>query len=179
MAVAIRQRKASGLIIANFMVRNVQQNAEAIHAAKISIQHAVDCVYAQLPNDIEMRLHLCKANGCHELVIRDTEGFCSRHRAQKYHKKSQNPINDNNNDNNNNNNNIDKNDDNTIIKKDKTMKKNIDKLDDVDKKQIKSQSPSFSHNSTVSLSDPFFFLLALFFKNNYFDIYRQIFLHQL
>ena len=36
-----------------------------------------------------MKLHLCKARDCQELVIRDTEGFCSRHRAQKYHKKSQ------------------------------------------------------------------------------------------
>lgn len=37
-----------------------------------------------------MKLHVCKAKECQELVIRDTEGFCSRHRAQKYHKKSHN-----------------------------------------------------------------------------------------
>ena len=50
--VAIRQRKASGLIIANFMVRNVEQNAQALHAAKSSIQQAVDAVYARLPDNV-------------------------------------------------------------------------------------------------------------------------------
>eukprot|EP01083_Nonionella_stella_P035700 97364_1 len=88
--VAVRQRRASGLIIANFMVRNVSQNAKAIHTAKSSIERAVDNVYCQLPHNIAMRLHLCKSHQCQELVIRDTEGFCSRHRAQKYHKKNQN-----------------------------------------------------------------------------------------
>ena len=85
--VAIRQRKASGLIIANFLCRNVEQNAEAIHSAKSSIQNAVDAVYAGLPPTISMKLHLCKAHECRELVIRDTEGFCSRHRAQNITKK--------------------------------------------------------------------------------------------
>ena len=50
--VAIRQRKASGLIIANFMVRNVEQNAQALHAAKSAIQQAVDAVYARLPDNV-------------------------------------------------------------------------------------------------------------------------------
>ena len=50
--IAVRQRKASGLIIANFLARNVGQNAEAIHTAKTSIERAVDAVFAQLPEDV-------------------------------------------------------------------------------------------------------------------------------
>ena len=84
--VAIRHRKESGLIVANFVIRSVQQTEECIHSAKISIEEAVDLVKSALPEQVEMEMHLCRVDGCQELVIRDTEGYCSRHRAQKYHK---------------------------------------------------------------------------------------------
>lgn len=84
----VRHRKESGLIVANFIMRSVKQTSENIHSAKLLIEKAIDLVKSILPNYITMQMHLCKINKCKELVIRDTEGYCSRHRAQKYHRKS-------------------------------------------------------------------------------------------
>jgi len=86
--VAIRHSQRSGLIVANFVIRNVAQTADTIHSAKMDIERAVDEVKGKLPTECEMKMHLCSISGCKELVIRDTEGLCSRHRAQNYHKKN-------------------------------------------------------------------------------------------
>lgn len=86
--VAIRHSQRSGLIVANFVIRSVAQNADSIHAAKMDIERAVDRVKAKLPTECVMKMHLCSVPNCKELVIRDTEGYCSRHRAQKYHKRN-------------------------------------------------------------------------------------------
>eukprot|EP01083_Nonionella_stella_P083853 231932_1 len=85
---SVRHRKESGLIVANFVIRSVQQTPDCIHSAKIRIEEAVDEVKNKLPEEVHMHMHLCQVNKCRELVIRDTEGYCSRHRAQKYHKKN-------------------------------------------------------------------------------------------
>ena len=84
----VRHRKESGLIIANFIMRKVEQTSASIHSAKKQIESAIDCVIAHLPQCIKMEMHLCKVANCKELVIRDTEGYCSRHRAQKYHSQT-------------------------------------------------------------------------------------------
>jgi len=86
--VAIRHSQRSGLIVANFVIRSVAQNADSIHSAKMDIERAVDEVKGKLPPECQMKMHLCSIAGCKELVIRDTEGYCSRHRAQKYHKRN-------------------------------------------------------------------------------------------
>ena len=78
----VRHRKESGLIVANFIIRNVPQTSENIHYAKSEIEKAIDIVMNKLPFNISMQMHLCKVPECKELVIRDTEGWCSRHRAQ-------------------------------------------------------------------------------------------------
>jgi len=87
--VSIRHRKESGLIVANFVVREVKQNLQNVHNAKLNIQKAAKVLKDILPTDkCKMEVHVCKINDCREIVIRDTEGFCSRHRAQKYHRKT-------------------------------------------------------------------------------------------
>ena len=35
-----------------------------------------------------MENHTCFIDGCKGIVIRDTEGHCSRHRAKKYHQET-------------------------------------------------------------------------------------------
>eukprot|EP01083_Nonionella_stella_P022841 63135_1 len=83
----VRNRKESGLIVANFIIKSVYSAKTNIHSAKLLIEDAVEMVQNRLPHHMTMTMHLCKVKDCKELVIRDTEGHCSRHRAQKYHKK--------------------------------------------------------------------------------------------
>merc|ERR1712204_99402 len=82
--VAIRHRKESSMVVANFVVRAVKQDRDSIHSAEMIIENAVDAVKQKLPLHVVMVMHLCSIAKCKELVIRDTEGYCSRHRAQKY-----------------------------------------------------------------------------------------------
>eukprot|EP01084_Bolivina_argentea_P056102 102714_1 len=82
----VRNRRESGLIIANFIIRSVKHTKPSIHSAKLLIEDAIDIVKSKLPLNMTMELHLCSIQNCKELVIRDTEGYCSRHRAQNYHK---------------------------------------------------------------------------------------------
>ena len=39
------------------MVRNVTRSVGAIHNAKISIEQAVDCIYAQLPQNVRFIIY--------------------------------------------------------------------------------------------------------------------------
>ena len=59
-----------------------------MHAARLDIERAVDAVKGQLPASWCAELHLCRVCGCRELVVRDTEHLCSRHRARKYHHRN-------------------------------------------------------------------------------------------
>ena len=66
--VAVRHRKDSGMIVANFVVRAVHQTRDSIHSAKMSIEHAVDAVKHKLPEHVQMDMHLCSVGNCTELV---------------------------------------------------------------------------------------------------------------
>lgn len=50
--VSIRHRKESGLIVANFVIRDISQNLNDVHNAKINIEKAAEILESILPKEI-------------------------------------------------------------------------------------------------------------------------------
>ncbi|ETO11749.1 hypothetical protein RFI_25627 [Reticulomyxa filosa] len=114
--ISARKKKLAkdGTIIINFITPHVRKDSEAIHCAKSNLCKAVQlfsnavaqhvsfffldctsmytfayififvCLWVQ---GLGIAMHTCQWDGCSDIVVRDTEGYCSRHRQQKYHKE--------------------------------------------------------------------------------------------
>ena len=57
--VSIRHRKESGLIVANFVQKNVPQRPDSVSKAKNAIERAVNIVKANLPKTVCHTLFVC------------------------------------------------------------------------------------------------------------------------